>query len=397
VGVLLWASCAYRLKDREQWIGWDALTCAKRRNLIVNNVRFLVLEKTRRPNLASKCLGTALKVLREQWSLHFGFEPILAETFTDPEMHAGTCYKAAGWQPVGMTEGNSRHLSDFYQPNGRPKRLWLYPLFSDAKARLCAVELAREHQAGESPGAGTRCSLKQTQLYSLAKALRQVPDPRAKAGMKFPLFVLLTVVCLGLLSGCKHVSEIVRLGNRLSPAQRRQIGFRKARNSKTHPMACYNVFRELLKRLDLEALGQVLTHWMSEQRGALPATLAMDGKTIRANLGMIVTIMDTEEGVPVAVAATTQSGGEATCARTLLQSPEVNLLNATLIADSLHTNAENARLIVQEKGGDYIAAVKDNQPKLHEHCHQQLDGCPPFLPRPNVGVVLSMNALRVRL
>jgi hypothetical protein len=39
----------------------DAVTRAKRRNLITNNVRFLVREEHRRPNLASQSLATALK------------------------------------------------------------------------------------------------------------------------------------------------------------------------------------------------------------------------------------------------------------------------------------------------------------------------------------------------
>ena len=63
VAVLVWAASAYHLKDRDQWIGWDAITCAKRRNLITNNVRFLVREEHRRPNLASQSLAAALEVL----------------------------------------------------------------------------------------------------------------------------------------------------------------------------------------------------------------------------------------------------------------------------------------------------------------------------------------------
>jgi len=94
VAVLVWAASAYHLKDRDQWIGWDAITCAKRRNLITNNVRFLVREEHRRPNLASQSLAAALKILPQQWQEHFGYRPLLAETFTDPELHAGTCYKA---------------------------------------------------------------------------------------------------------------------------------------------------------------------------------------------------------------------------------------------------------------------------------------------------------------
>src|SRR6202035_4645457 len=64
-----------------------------------------------------------------------------------------------------------------------------------------------------------------------------------------------------------------------------------------------------------------------------------DGKCIRENLGAIVTLLDVEEGVPVAVAATTVGkGGEVACAHKLLQSDQVALENTTLIADSLHTN-----------------------------------------------------------
>ena len=32
VVVIQWTACAYRLEDREAWIGWSALTCAKRRH-----------------------------------------------------------------------------------------------------------------------------------------------------------------------------------------------------------------------------------------------------------------------------------------------------------------------------------------------------------------------------
>src|SRR5271165_6184638 len=111
VAVLVWAASAYHLKDRDQWIGWDAITCARRRNLITNNVRFLVREEHRRPNLASQSLAAALKVLPQQWQEHFGYRPLLAETFTDPELHAGTCYKASGWEALGYTKGHSRHRS----------------------------------------------------------------------------------------------------------------------------------------------------------------------------------------------------------------------------------------------------------------------------------------------
>jgi hypothetical protein len=91
-----------------------------------------------------------------------------------------------------------------------------------------------------------------------------------------------------------------------------------------------------------------------------------------------VTLLDVDEGVPVAAAATTVGkGGEVACARKLLRSDQVALENTTLI-DSLHTNATNAHLIVSVRGANYIAAIKDNQPTLHQLAQKQLADTPPF-------------------
>ena len=67
VAVLCWAGAAKRLKDRDTWIGWDAVTCANRLKLVVQLRRFVVPEGARRPNLASQCLGLALRQLSPRW------------------------------------------------------------------------------------------------------------------------------------------------------------------------------------------------------------------------------------------------------------------------------------------------------------------------------------------
>ena len=88
-----------------QYIGWTPTLRAERQKLMVQNRRFLLLrEKGAHPNLASRILGAAVKALPEQWQAYFGYVPLLAETFTDIEAFAGTCYKAAGWDPVGTDE-----------------------------------------------------------------------------------------------------------------------------------------------------------------------------------------------------------------------------------------------------------------------------------------------------
>jgi hypothetical protein len=88
--VLCWAGAALRLKDRDDWIDWDPLTRANRLGLVVQLRRFLILEKERKPNLATRCMGLAMRRLPEAWEKLHGFRPLLAESFSDPKTHEGT-------------------------------------------------------------------------------------------------------------------------------------------------------------------------------------------------------------------------------------------------------------------------------------------------------------------
>ena len=96
LGLLTWGSAAYRLKPRDAVIAWTPTQRAQRQKLVVQNRRFLLLgERGEQPNLASRVLGAAVRDLPRLWFAHFGYEPLLAETFTDIEAYAGSCYKAA--------------------------------------------------------------------------------------------------------------------------------------------------------------------------------------------------------------------------------------------------------------------------------------------------------------
>jgi hypothetical protein len=110
VALLVWGPAALKLTDRDADIGWTDSQRAERIGLVVQNRRFLVLAKTRMPNLASRALGLALKALPAAWQEAHGYRPLLAETFTDIEAFEGTCYKAAGWQPCGTTKGFTHSL-----------------------------------------------------------------------------------------------------------------------------------------------------------------------------------------------------------------------------------------------------------------------------------------------
>lgn len=66
VAVFCWAGTAKRLKDRDEWIGWDTAACANCLKLIVKLRRFLIIHARCRSHLASQCIGRALRELSSQ-------------------------------------------------------------------------------------------------------------------------------------------------------------------------------------------------------------------------------------------------------------------------------------------------------------------------------------------
>jgi hypothetical protein len=134
---VLFAAAAWKVKARDAFIGWSAQQRQERLSLIINNSRFLILPPVRVPHLASHILGTILRRVRADWQRKYQVAPCLAETFVERERFAGVCYRAANWLRVGQTCGRSRHDRD-HTLSVPIKDIYLYPLCSDFKERLCA-------------------------------------------------------------------------------------------------------------------------------------------------------------------------------------------------------------------------------------------------------------------
>jgi hypothetical protein len=366
--LLVWGPACYALKDRDRWIGWSATHRIERLKLIVQNRRFLILEqKGAAPNLASRTMGAALRGLPAQWQQRFGYRPLLAESFTDPEAYAGTCYKASNWQPVGTSAGYSRHRADFYVPNDRPKKLWLYELGPRARQQLKAVQLPADSRAGViAPPSGV-IPIAQPQMLSLLEVLRRAPDPRGK-NTRLRIGPVLAIVAMALLAGRRDISEIARFAQTLSQAQRRHLGLPRKKDAKAFwSVPTYSVFYQVLTRLDAEAFAKLLDEWLRQQAGSLPAALALDGKMIRERIG-ILTLAQHEDGAPCAVAVYDQKKATPRCEQTAAPALLKNrpaLDGRTLTADPLHCQKPNAAAIV-EKGGEYLFQVKGNQPALRK-------------------------------
>ena len=137
VGGLSFSAPAWRLGVRDAWIGWTESTRAARLTRVVGNTRFLILPSVRVKNLASHVLGLATQRLAGDWQARYGECPLLVETFVDTSRYEGTCYRAANWIDLGLSQGRGRQDRE-RTAQLAPKRVLVYPLQRNARKILCA-------------------------------------------------------------------------------------------------------------------------------------------------------------------------------------------------------------------------------------------------------------------
>jgi Domain of unknown function (DUF4338)/Transposase Tn5 dimerisation domain/Transposase DNA-binding len=143
LGGLSFSSAAWRLGVRDEWIGWSEATRAVRLPKIALNSRFLILPSVQVPHLASHVLGLATRQLAGDWQQRYGDKPVLVETFVDSSLYRGTCYRAANWIDLGLTEGRGRQDRARQEQISR-KHVFVYPLQRNWRKLLNApLELPR--------------------------------------------------------------------------------------------------------------------------------------------------------------------------------------------------------------------------------------------------------------
>jgi hypothetical protein len=195
---------------------------------------------------------------------------------------------------------------------------------------------------------------------------------------------VLSIIAMALLAGRRDIAQIERFGHSLKQQQRQAIGLPRKSNTRFWQTPSYKVYYEVLRRLDNEAFAALLSDWLRERAGELPAALAMDGKMIRGHIG-VLTLSAHEDSAPQACAVYDKKEGTKRCemkvAQTLLENSP-GLEGKIITADPLHCQRQTARIIV-ERGGDYVLQIKKNQPGVHAHAQtkaaQMKAGNTPFL------------------
>ena len=294
VAIMVWGGACYHLKHRDEHIGWSPALRAQRLKLVASNRRFTILAKPgERRNLASQCLALAAREIAGLWIKKFHYRPLLAETFCDIDHSMGTCYKAAGWTPLGMTKGFKRmncQECDFYISNDSPKTLWVKPLAPNALDLLNARELPEDCALGAQGDSRGVMPIGKDQRESLYDALCRVRDTR-DCNRTFHIGGMLSIVVMAMMSGANSVKAIARFAQMLNMPQRKELCMPHAKNKADvvakheYKVPSYVTMYNFLKTLDLDDFARKLTEWMTAQDGTLPRQLAIDGKFVKEVMG----------------------------------------------------------------------------------------------------------------
>ena len=136
VALASFGASAWKIKPRDDLIGWTIEQRRRNLHLIVNNARFLILPWITCRNLASRTLAMISRRLADDWYIRYSYRPVLLETFVEDQRFRGTCYKAANWRFLGKTQGRGK-LDRFHAQMQPIKSIWVYPLAANFRKRLC--------------------------------------------------------------------------------------------------------------------------------------------------------------------------------------------------------------------------------------------------------------------
>jgi hypothetical protein len=377
VALMSWSAAAYKLKLREEWIGWNPKQKKRRLPLVVNNSRFLILEGFHVPNLASRVMKLCLERLSQDWNKTYGHEVLVAESFVDPEKHLGTSYKVSGWTLLGKTQGYRRDRRDFYDQHERPKQLWVRELQPGARTILRGRNLPQALQALEQ-GLAPECDQSPQELAGMGQFFQGFTDWRT-GSWDFPLSGLVAVTVCALLSKvCLGQRDLAAFAANLTDQQREKLGFPRdwKRRGRHFRVPGETTFFRMLSQLKPPELERALLQWQDHvlgKRDPKGDEVAVDGKELLNSQGLqIASAYSVKDGRWLGSQLIAEGSNEIPAVQELLGRVEIE--GSLVTADALSTQTETARIIVQERGADYLFTVKGNQKGVRRNVRQLYRG-----------------------
>ncbi len=201
---------------------------------------------------------------------------------------------------------------------------------------------------------------------------RDLNDPRVERTRKHPLINIAFIAVCGVLAGANSFAAIHEFG------LDRRTWFARYLDL-TNGIPSDDTFARVLARLDPGAFEKCLLSWMQAVQEITDHRLiAIDGKTLRGSYDRqggkaaihMVSAWASENKLSLGQVVMNEKSNEITAIPELLRLLDIS--GAVVTIDAMGCQKEIAAQI-RDGGGDYVLAVKQNQPTLYEQVEEAID------------------------
>jgi predicted transposase YbfD/YdcC len=191
---------------------------------------------------------------------------------------------------------------------------------------------------------------------------RDLPDPRQRGKVMYPLDEVLLLCLLAVLAGAEAITDIARFGDKKLDLLRRFRPFRDGTPSHDH-------LGDILATLDAEAFQSRFVGWVAALTGAPADVIAIDGKTSRRSHQKaggkaaihMVSAFAARQRLVLGQVKVADKSNEIVAIPKLLEMMAIE--GAVVTIDAMGCQRDIARKIVDKKA-DYVLALKANQGAL---------------------------------
>ncbi len=181
---------------------------------------------------------------------------------------------------------------------------------------------------------------------NLIESLQKIPDFRAAKGRRYPLWLILLLIIMGTISGCRGYQALEDFGVRHYEVVSEKLGLTVNR------LPSDTTFRRVLQRLNFHFLGQHFRQWCESYIEIAPTEwVAIDGKSIKGtvtqaqtayqNFVNLVSVYSHQQGMVLATEQFEQGNtSELTVVQTLLKA--LHLEGVVFTLDALHAQKNYA-------------------------------------------------------
>ena len=192
----------------------------------------------------------------------------------------------------------------------------------------------------------------------------ELPDPRQRGKVTYPLAEVLLLALLGVLAGADSFVEIARFGDKKLDLLRRFRPFQDGTPSHDH-------LGDIFATLDAEHFQRCFVAWVASVTGAPAGVIAIDGKTLRRSHQKkggkaaihMVSAFAARQRLVLGQVKVAEKSNEIIAIPKLLEMLAIE--GAIVTIDAMGCQRDIAQKIIDKKA-DYVLALKGNQGSLRE-------------------------------